>query len=107
MILKKNYMIKKTKEQNNVTEQSGESLPQNVIEQSSSIDNEILRVKNILKNRYLPSARAFTVFTYSPSYCSIFNDEKKTKFKKIEIVILFYPYDEYFLLIFSSLNILQ
>jgi membrane-associated HD superfamily phosphohydrolase len=37
MILKKNYMTNKTKEQNNVTEQS------------FRYDNEISRVKNILK----------------------------------------------------------
>jgi hypothetical protein len=55
----------KTKLQNIDIEDDDESLHHNVIEDSFIINNEIPRVKNILKIG-TPSARAFTVFTYSP-----------------------------------------
>ena len=64
MILKKN-LIDNFNQQNKVTEQKFESVQINVIEDSSTYDNQISIIKNILKIS-TPSARAFTVFTYSP-----------------------------------------
>jgi hypothetical protein len=66
MILKKNFTNKYYNLKNNILEESfSDEQKHNVIEDSSNSDNEILRIKNILKIG-TPFARAFTVFTYSP-----------------------------------------